>query len=91
MSTNRTECRRASAIRFTRTDPRYTEIGGIAELMIPRTEYFTNERGEAAQARAIPWRRFFRTRSALPFVFDGGVSAMTRKGTLAAGHYQQGS
>src|SRR6187399_1571589 len=66
-------CARAPAIRFTSSAPRYTEIGGMAALSMPSSEYRTSEVGEAAQARAMPWRRFFRTlRARVPR--DGSLS-----------------
>ena len=76
MSVKRTECRRASAIRLTSVEPRYTVIGGIAELTIPSKEYLTRAPGDAVQASAIPCRRFLRTRRALPFVLEAWVSCI---------------
>src|SRR5580765_7959177 len=71
ISTNRMEWSLASAIRLTSTAPRYTAIGGIVALTMPRSEYLISELGDAAHASAIPWRRFFRTRWARPFVLEG--------------------
>src|SRR5436190_16810849 len=82
MSENRMECSRASAIRLTRADPRYTVIGGIVELTIPSSEYFTSELGDAAHASAIPCRRFLRTRRARPLVMGGGLSGIQWRRTL---------
>ena len=54
MSVKWTVCSRASAMRLTRADPRYTVIGGIVEFTIPSNEYLTSARGDAAHARAMP-------------------------------------
>ena len=51
-------------MRLTRTAPRYTVIAGIAALSMPSSEYRTSDRGEAAQASAMPSRKFFFTRPA---------------------------
>src|SRR6185503_18100837 len=66
----------ASAMRFTRVAPRYTEIGGIAELSMPSSEYRTSDFGDADQASSIPWRRFLRTRLARPPLLAGVVLAV---------------
>ena len=52
--------------------------GGIAELTMPSTEYRIKERGEAAHARAIPWRRFLRTRFARPFDDAGAFDRLIK-------------
>ena len=58
-------------------------IGGIAAFTIPSSENLTSERGEAAQASAMPCLRFFLTLAARPFV-AGELSDIRFKSTRHA-------
>ena len=52
-------------------------MGGMAALSIPRTEYRMRDSGEAAQASAMPWLRFFLTRRARLAAGTGVVSIVS--------------
>src|SRR5688500_10759552 len=67
-------------------------MGGIAEFTMPSAEERISDRGEAAQARAMPSRRFLATRRArllAGFVGIGGLLVFDTR-PFAAGRHHPG-